>query len=64
MTEGDLTAKSCTVGIVGVDTKFTILSDEDLEPYVAAMKEAEDAPAGMPLISEWLSVSGDCFNLH
>ena len=47
MSEGDLTATSCTVGVVGADTKFLILSEADLEPYVTAMKEAEDAPAGM-----------------
>ncbi len=47
MTEGDLTATSCTVGFVGADSSFTILSDADLEPHVAAMKDAEDAPAGM-----------------
>ena len=46
MTDGDLTATSCTVGFVGADSSFTILSDADLEPHVAAMKEAEDAPAG------------------
>ena len=46
MSEGDLTAKSCTVGVVGADTKFLILSEADLEPYVAALKDAEDAPAG------------------
>lgn len=45
MTDGDLTATSCTVGFVGADSSFTILSDADLEPHVAAMKEAEDAPA-------------------
>lgn len=47
MSEGDLTAKSCTVGVVGADTKFLILSEADLEPYVAALKDAEDAPAGL-----------------
>lgn len=47
MSEGDLTAKSCTVGVVGLDTKFLILPDADLEPYVTAMKDAEDAPAGL-----------------
>jgi len=51
MTEGDLTATSCTVGFVGADSSFTILSDADLEPHVAAMKDAEDAPAGMQATS-------------
>ena len=46
MSEGDLTATSCTVGFVGADSSFTILSDADLEPHVAALKDAEDAPAG------------------
>ena len=47
MTEGDLKADSCTVGFVGADSSFTILSDADLEPHVAALKDAEDAPAGI-----------------
>ena len=47
MSEGDLTATSCTVGFVGADSSFTILSDADLEPHVAALKDAEDAPAGV-----------------
>lgn len=47
MSDGDLTAKSCTVGVVGADTKFFVLPDADLEPYVTAMKDAEDAPAGL-----------------
>ena len=47
MSEGNLTATSCTVGFVGTDSSFTILSDDDLEPHVAALKEAEDAPAGV-----------------
>ena len=51
MTEGDLTATSCTVGFVGADSSFTILSDADLEPHVAAMKDVEDAPAGMQATS-------------
>ncbi len=51
MTEGDLIATSCTVGFVGADSSFTILSDADLEPHVAAMKDAEDAPAGMQATS-------------
>lgn len=51
MSEGDLTATSCTVGFVGADSSFTILSDADLEPHVAAMKDAEDAPAGMQATS-------------
>ena len=51
MTEGDLTATSCTVGFVGGDSSFTILSDADLEPHVAAMKDAEDAPAGIQATS-------------
>ena len=51
MSEGDLTATSCTVGVVGADTKFLILSEADLEPYVTAMKDAEDAPAGLSCLS-------------
>lgn len=47
MSEGDLTATSCTVGVVGADTKFLILSEADLEPYMTAMKDAEDTPAGL-----------------
>ena len=47
MTEGDVTASSCTVGFVGADSSFTILSDADLEPHVTALKDAEDAPAGI-----------------
>ena len=47
MSEGDLTATSCTVGFVGADSSFTIISDADLEPHVAALKDAEDAPAGV-----------------
>lgn len=46
MSEGDLTATTCTVGFVGADSSFTILSDADLEPHVAALKDSEDAPAG------------------
>lgn len=46
ISEGDLTATSCTVGFVGADSSFTILSDADLEPHVAALKDSEDAPAG------------------
>ena len=46
MSEGDVTATSCTVGFVGADSSFTILSDADLESHVAALKDAEDAPAG------------------
>ena len=51
MTEGDPTASSFTVGFVGADTSFTILSDADLEPHVAALKDAEDAPAGDTLLT-------------
>lgn len=47
MTEGDLQADSATVGFVGADSSFTILSEADLEPHVAALKDAEDAPAGL-----------------
>ena len=47
MSKGDLTATSCTVGFVGSDSSFTILSDADLEPHVAALKDAEDSPAGV-----------------
>lgn len=46
MQDGDLTSKNCSVATVGVDTPFTIIEDQDLEPHVAALKEQEDAGAG------------------
>lgn len=65
MSEGDLTATSCTVGFVGADSSFTILSDADLEPHVAALKDAEDAPAGVTIslrlvLSVQIQKFGDC----
>ena len=57
LSEGDMTATSCTVGFVGADSSFTILSDADLEPHVAALKDAEDAPAG----AIWLACPGVFF---
>jgi len=41
--DGDLTSANSSIAIVGKDMSFTILEDEALEPYVAALKE-EDAP--------------------
>lgn len=37
--EGDLTTKNCTVGVVGKDMRFTIISGEALQPYLSALKE-------------------------
>ena len=39
--EGDLTSKNCTVGVVGKDMQFTIISGEALQPYLAALKEED-----------------------
>lgn len=39
--EGELTSKNCTVGIVGKDMQFTIISGEALQPYLAALKEED-----------------------
>lgn len=64
MSEGDLTATSCTVGVVGADTKFLILSEADLEPYVTAMKDAEDAPAGLSCLSVLTHHEQGNTNLH
>jgi 20S proteasome subunit alpha 6 len=41
--DGELTDKNCTVSVVGLDTTFVILEDEALAPYIAAVKEEEEA---------------------
>eukprot|EP00891_Asterochloris_glomerata_P007914 jgi/Astpho2/7914/Aster-06392 len=53
ITDGELTASSCTVAIVGSDVPFTILDDEDLEPHVAIIKDQEDGGAGKWASSRW-----------
>ena len=49
--DAELTAQNCTLAVVGVDRKFTIIEDADLEPYVKAVeaeyvKEAPPPAAG------------------
>lgn len=41
--DGNLTEKNCTVAIVGKDLPFTILEEESLQPYIATLRDAEDA---------------------
>jgi len=43
--DGDLNAKNCTLAFVGEGADFTVLDDEAVQPYLAAL-EAEDAGAG------------------
>ncbi|KAK9819975.1 hypothetical protein WJX72_004710 [[Myrmecia] bisecta] len=46
VTDGELTAANCTVALVGSDTPFVILEDDDLEPHVAAFKDQDDGADG------------------
>ena len=39
--DGDLTEKNCSVSIVGVDQPFTVLEDEALGPFVAAVRDED-----------------------
>lgn len=44
-----MTAKNCSLAIVGKGMPFTILEDEKLEPYVALLRAEENtAPAAGP----------------
>ncbi len=38
VTDGELTSQNCTVSVVGKDTLFTLLEDEDLQPFLDAIK--------------------------
>jgi len=39
-----LTSKNTTIAYVGSDSKFTILDDDAVRPYVAQLEQNEDAP--------------------
>lgn len=38
VTDGELTGSNCTVAVVGKDTLFTLLEDDDLVPFLDAIK--------------------------
>lgn len=44
LSDGELTKANVTVAIVGKDSPFVVLEEDDVEPYVLLVKEAEDAP--------------------
>lgn len=45
LADGELTDKNCSVAVVGKGMPFTLLEDESLAPYIAAVKEEEPAVA-------------------
>ncbi|KAL4421352.1 hypothetical protein ABPG75_010643 [Micractinium tetrahymenae] len=56
--DGELTEKNCSVAVVGGDMPFTLLEDDSLAPYIAAIKEEEPAAAaGME--AEGAAAEGD-----
>ncbi len=46
VTEDELSADNTAVALVGKGTPFTLLEGDALKPYLAALKDEDDAPPG------------------
>eukprot|EP00877_Chromochloris_zofingiensis_P004340 jgi/Chrzof1/13907/Cz08g17010.t1 len=57
LSDGELTKLNCSVAIVGKDTSFVILEDDDMEPYVTLLKEDENAAE--PMAADEGAAGGD-----
>lgn len=45
LNDGELTSANSAIAIVGKDMSFTVLEDASIEPYIAALKDEDQAMA-------------------